>query len=110
MKGKRGQGYRLSKMERNMRFRQRFETNDDSGAYKLTADGCCKKYQTPREEMYLTKWENRVRNLETFNRSDREEARIINKLAYYITNGYKLRVEETIEEFVVRCDEFANRI
>ena len=76
-----------------------------SGSFLLTSHGCFQRHNKTREEQELTKKESRIRNFETYNRTEHEERGIQNKLARYFNQGYKLRPNESAEAFIARIEE-----
>jgi len=88
-------------------FDEKFEKDDTHHSFCLRADGCFKRHDLPREKQYLTKSENRQRNLETPNRHEFAEKRLMNKVAYLQKIGCELQADETLEEYVGRnADKF----
>ena len=91
-------------------FRDRFDTDDNphntTGVYKLTSVGCMERFKIDRDDMMLTPAENRTRNWENSNRAEREERMLLGKVATLLKKGYKiLPTDESLEEFVLRCQE-----
>ncbi len=91
------------------RFKDRFVQNEETGAWKLTSDGCMKRFKIPRDEMYKTAKENKIANLDFQGYVEYEERMLQNALVTWLNRGYKLRETETIEEFIQRCNEFEDR-
>ena len=90
--------------------RSKFEVDPKNGSYLYTTDACMGRHSIPRSKMYQTRQEDRVRGLECWNRADREDSRTNNKLAHFISIGYRMTTEESVEEFILRCEEFVQRI
>jgi hypothetical protein len=85
----------------------RFEYDDNvggSGARLLSTVGCFQRHNRTRDEQELTTKETKIRNFETFNREDRAEQRLQNKLVQYFNQGYKLRPDESAEAFIERVE------
>jgi hypothetical protein len=96
----------LTKKEKWERFQDRFDTNDDTtGVWKLTADGCMKRFDIPRQEVELSRKENYTKNFAYPNREQRLDNMNIAKASEFFQRGMKLRPDESLEEFVARCEE-----
>jgi hypothetical protein len=81
--------------------KDKFAIDEYTGVRKLTAIGCFERHNRTREEMYMTKKESMIRNLETSNQAEREERIFTN----YLAKGYRPFEDEPIEEFITRCEE-----
>lgn len=85
-----------------------FEHDDDIGgsnSYLLSSHGCFQRHNIKRKDMYLNDKENKLRNWELNNRSEREEKQLVIKAHSLFNKGYKLRPDESIETFIERCEE-----
>lgn len=96
------------------KFTDKFDTNEDplytANCWKLTATGCMERHNLTRDAMMLTRKETKKANWELPNRAEWEEKRLLNTVASLFKQGYRLRKEETLEEFVTRCYEFNNQL
>jgi hypothetical protein len=99
----------LTDEEKRVRFRDRFANEEFTGVNKLTSVGCMKRFDIPREEVYHTDRENKLRNWELSNRAEREERRLVNTAARLFTQGHKLRPDESIEDFIERIEPDVDR-
>jgi hypothetical protein len=82
----------------------RFAVNPWNGVRQLTAIGCFESHDTPRDDQLLKEFENKIQNFETYIAVEREERMVVNKLAMYFSQGYKLRPNESAEDFIARCE------
>jgi len=90
------------------KFEERFAIADgigENGSYKLTADGCNKRHDLSRDAMNMTEAESKKRNWELPNRAEWEEQQIQLKLFTYFQKGYKLREDESAEDFIERIEQ-----
>ena len=94
----------LTNEEKAERFRDRFANEESTGVNKLTSVGCMKRFDIPREEIYNTTRENKLRNWEYSNRAEREDQRMIAKAARLFAQGNKLLVDESMEDFLERIE------
>lgn len=81
------------------RANDRFEVNDDTGARLLTADGCGKRHQRPKQEQFMTKRESVVREFSGRNAMDWADGQLCEMVAILQQRGIPL-VEPTLEEYV----------
>jgi hypothetical protein len=94
----------LTDEEKRERFRDRFANDEFTGVNKLTSVGCMKRFDIPREEVYLNNRENKQRNWEYANRAEREEQRLVGTAARLFAAGHKLLEDESIEDFIERIE------
>lgn len=108
----------LSKKEKAERFNSRFARTDNgwditsknadrdddptnvSGVSKLTAAGCYQRFNIPREEMYMTRAETRRANFEYPNQAERQERRLLGRVAELIRQGKRPDPNMSLEEWV----------
>lgn len=96
---------KLEPEEIRARRDDRFAEDSETGRIKLTSYGCNQRYDLTRDEMHLTNWENMRRDFAIWNNAEREERDIQNKLVKLIQRGFKFLDNESVEEFIVRCQE-----
>lgn len=90
------------------RFAERFTTDESSGISKLTSYGCMQRHKITKAEMFESDERNAEMNRELRNREDRAEDRLQILVLKFLQAGYKLKADETLEEYVERIQEDMN--
>jgi hypothetical protein len=80
----------------NSEFMEKFEVDEETGSYLYKTTACFDRHNVPREQMMDTKV-IRFGTIETW-----KEGQLMNRVAELVNRGYKIRPEETLEEFIDR--------
>jgi hypothetical protein len=84
---------------------ERFAVDENNGSYLLTSHGCFQRHKIVMFDQLLTEAENKIRNLETRLREEWNEQLLQNKAVELFNKGCQLRENESMEQFVLRCEE-----
>ena len=74
----------------------------------LRVDACSDRYLTPRRFQYRTRSED-LPSYSFGSRELREEAALIRDAHQFIASGFKIQASESVEDFVVRCGDSAEK-
>jgi hypothetical protein len=87
-------------------MQDKFAVDEWTGRRCFMADGPSARFNISRTDQELTPTESAIISNETkWNGYWKEEHRLQNQVAYLLSKGCKLRMTESLEEFVMRCAE-----
>lgn len=84
-------------------FQKKFATDDKWNSFCLTADGCGKRHNIPRDKQYLNDQESTRKAFAGYNHAVADDRKINNMLSILASKGIKdLRADESVEDFIKR--------
>jgi hypothetical protein len=92
------------KLDRDEIYRRnmsKFANDEHTGVNKLTATGCMERYNITRDEQYMSKRENVIRNWETGNIEEYKEQQMQIATIELLNKGARLRPNDSLEEFII---------